>query len=469
MMLDIQELIGHLHPVLVHLPVGILLIGILFFWLSRKEKYRGLRDSVSILFLLGAISAVLSCITGYILSDAEAYDENLKNWHQWMGIGTAVLSIAVYYFSRKPSWGSWLNGLSLLMLAGIFVTGHLGGSLTHGPDYFSKPLAELWGAPEKATPVFKKPIPDIAEAVVYKDLIHPVFQARCASCHGEKKQKGKLNLQDEEGILKGGKTGKAIVPGKPDLGELIRRLTLPIGSKDHMPPKNKTQLTDDELILVKWWLADSADFDKKVHMMRQTGAIKPVLYAIQKGVDTQAVKISDVPEALVDPAPDDVLNILKNRGIVILPVAKNSNYLSVSFVIAPAADSSLPLLEKMAKQLIWLNLSGSKISDRGLQSVGKLSQLTRIYLNDTKVTDSGLHYLKSLKRLQYLNLVNTAISSKGLGQLTGLKALKNIYCYQTNIHARDFNQLKQSFPLVNIDTGGYVVPTFAADTMEYKK
>jgi hypothetical protein len=236
-----------------------------------------------------------------------------------------------------------------------------------------------------------------------------------------------------------------------------------------MPPKNKTQLTDDELTLVKWWLADSADFDRKVRMMHQTGAIKPVLYAIQKGVDTQAVKISDVPEALVDPAPDDVLNILKNRGIVILPVAKNSNYLSASFVIAPAADSSLFLLEKMAKQLVWLNLGGSKISDRGLQSVGKLPQLTRIYLNDTKVTDSGLQYLKSLKRLQYLNLVNTAISSKGLGQLTGLKALKNIYCYQTNIHANEFNLLKQSFPLVNIDTGGYVVPTFAADTMEYKK
>ena len=468
MMLDIQELIGHLHPVLVHLPVGILLIGILFYWLSRKEKYSGLRDSVSLLFLLGAISAILSCITGYILSDAEAYDEGLKNWHQWMGIGTALLSVGVYYFSRKPEQRVWLNSLSLLMLAGIFVTGHLGGSLTHGPDYFSKPLAELWGAPQKAEPVFKKPIPDIAEAVVYKDLIHPVFQARCASCHGEKKQKGKLNLEDEEGILKGGKTGKAIIPGKPDLGELIKRLTLPVSSKDHMPPKNKPQLTDNEISLIKWWLADSADFNKKVRMMQQPSFVKPALLAVQNGVDTQAVKISDVPDAPVDPAPEEVLNMLKSRGIVILPVAKNSNYLSVSFIIAPATDSNLVLLGKMSKQLVWLNLGGSKISDNGLRSAGKLVQLTKLYLNDTNITDSGLHYLKPLKRLQYLNLVNTKISTKGLSQLTELKALRNLFCYQTNIHGRDFDQLKQSFPRANLDTGGYVVATFAADTTVYK-
>lgn len=468
MMLDIQELIGHLHPVLVHLPVGILLIGILFYWLSRKEKYRGLRDSVSILFLLGALSAILSCITGYVLSDAEAYDEGLKNWHQWMGIGTALLSVGVYYFSRKSEWGGWMKSLSLLMLAGIFVTGHLGGSLTHGPDYFSKPLAEFWGGPEKAEPVFKQPVPDIAEAVVYKDLIHPVFQARCASCHGEKKQKGKLNLADEEGILKGGKTGKAIFPGKTDVGELIKRLTLPVSSKDHMPPKNKPQLTDNEISLIKWWLADSADFNKKVRMMQQPSFIKLALLAIQNGVDTQAVKISDVPDEPVDAAPEEVLNMLKTRGIVILPVAKNSHYLSASFVIAPEADSSLVLLEKMSKQLIWLNLGGSKISDKGLQSTAKLSRLTRIYLNDTKITDSGVYYLKPLKQLQYLNLVNTNVSPKGLAQLAELKALKNIYCYQTNIHGRDFDRLKQSFPHTNLDTGGYVVSTLTTDTTVFK-
>ena len=97
-----------------------------------------------------------------------------------------------------------------------------------------------------------------------------------------------------------------------------------------------------------------------------------------------------------------------------------------------------------------------------------MSRLTRIYLNDTKITDSGLHYLKALKHLQYLNLMNTNISQKGLAQLSELKALKNIYCYQTNIHGQDFDLLKQSFPQANLDTGGYAVPTFAADTTVYK-
>ncbi|HEY4154699.1 MAG TPA: c-type cytochrome domain-containing protein, partial [Puia sp.] len=419
--------------------------------------------------LLGAISAILSCITGYILSDVDSYEEDLKNWHQWMGISTAVLSLIVYYFSRRPEWGRWLNSLSLLMLAGIVITGHLGGSLTHGSDYFSKPIAELLGAPEKVEPVFKKPIPDIQEAVVYRDLIHPIFQARCAACHGEKKQRGKLRLDDPSGILEGGKSGKAIVPGKPDLGELIKRITLPPESKDHMPPKGKPQLTDNEVALVKWWLADSADFEKKVHRMNQPTAIKPVLVALQEGVDTQSVKTAEVPEKPVDPAPEQVMNILRSRGIVVLPVAKNSNYLSVSFVIAPVEDSSLALLEKLADQLVWLNMSGSPLSDKGLQRIGRLPQLTKLYLNGTQVTDSGLSFLKPLKRLQYLNLVHTGISQKGLEKLAGLKGLKNIYCYQTKIHSGSWPYLSQVFPQAKLDTGGYQVPTFVTDTSIYKR
>ena len=58
------ELFGHFHPVLVHLPIGILMTGLLLQWLARKEKYKSLELAVPIVLLVGIIGALVSCITG---------------------------------------------------------------------------------------------------------------------------------------------------------------------------------------------------------------------------------------------------------------------------------------------------------------------------------------------------------------------------------------------------------------------
>ena len=49
------EFIGHFHPVLVHLPIGILLLALLLQWLSGKEKYAGLESAIPIAYLAGSI------------------------------------------------------------------------------------------------------------------------------------------------------------------------------------------------------------------------------------------------------------------------------------------------------------------------------------------------------------------------------------------------------------------------------
>ena len=88
----------------------------------------------------------------------------------------------------------------------ILVTGHLGGSLTHGPDY----LTEGWSASPDSIIIPQKKLPNIQEANVYADVIQPMLQTRCYSCHGEKKQKSKLRLDAPQWILKGGKDGAII-------------------------------------------------------------------------------------------------------------------------------------------------------------------------------------------------------------------------------------------------------------------
>ena len=79
------------------------------------------------------------------------------------------------------------------------------------------------------------------EAKVYADVIQPLLNAKCVSCHGETKQKGKLRLDTAEHTFKGGKGAKAdiIVKGTIDDSELTYRVSLP---KDDDNPKAKFKL-----------------------------------------------------------------------------------------------------------------------------------------------------------------------------------------------------------------------------------
>lgn len=104
LLLSIPEFIGHLHPVIVHLPIGILLLACLFLWQSRKDRSEDFQRTINIILGLGMISAIAACITGFILSRIGEYEEGLAGWHQWMGISVALVSIITFYFRRKKSW-----------------------------------------------------------------------------------------------------------------------------------------------------------------------------------------------------------------------------------------------------------------------------------------------------------------------------------------------------------------------------
>ena len=55
---------GHFHPVLVHLPVGMLVLAFLMYFFS-KEQHEGLRQkSVATIFLWASLSAFISCAMG---------------------------------------------------------------------------------------------------------------------------------------------------------------------------------------------------------------------------------------------------------------------------------------------------------------------------------------------------------------------------------------------------------------------
>lgn len=468
MLLSITEFLGHFHPLLVHLPIGILLTALLMQWLSRKEKYASLKPAIPIVLLWGTIAALVSCITGYLLSISDDYDKDLVSWHMWMGIGVALVSLMLYAKERNPAFAIDKRILSIGLLILVFVTGHLGGSLTHGSDYLSKPLHNIFSDDTLSTATIK-PIANVQEAIAYNDIIKPILETKCYSCHNANKQKGGLRMDDSLKLMKGGKDGKIIEPGNADESEMIKRLLLPVDNEDHMPPKEKPQPTEQQIALLHWWINNNADFTKKVKELDQPDKIKPILLALQKTTEIKK-ESTDIPKNAVEKADEKVLDQLREKGVIVLPVAQNNNYLMASFVTDTIVDKGdLQLLLQLKKQLIWLKLDETNVDDAGMQIIAQLTNLIKLDLSHTNITDNGLPQLQSLTNLQYLNLVGNKISAQSLLQLKNLNKLQSLYLYQTNVAKNDLPSLKNAFPKTVIDSGDYLIPMLATDTSLVKE
>jgi hypothetical protein len=77
--------------------------------------------------------------------------------------------------------------------------------------------------------------------------------------------------------------------------------------------------------------------------------------------------------------------------------------------------------------------------------------------------------LAGLENLHYLNLVGTAFTDEGLTPLTSLKNLKQIYLFETMTTPEGVKNFSSKLPSVKVDTGHYVLPDLATDTIIYKR
>lgn len=461
--LTLTDFLGRFHPLLVHLPIGILLLAVLFQWMLLVPRWASLKPAIPVMFFWGTLAAAFSCITGYFLSLSGEYDADTTSQHQWMGIYTAIASLLIYFLHRIHL-GEWITRIAgLIILVLISITGHLGGTLTHGEGYLTQGL----GGDETSGPVFKS-IADINQATVYSDLVQPVLQSRCYSCHGSTKQKGKLRLDEMSYINQGGKSGKTVIAGNAEESELIKRMLLPLNDDDHMPPKEKPQPTQAEIDLLHWWVQNGADFKKKVNELPQDDKIKSSLAFLQSGTQAAAsTKQSDWPTENVSAADEKTLQQLKDAGVMIFPVAANSNYLQANFyTVRGDTEKLLELLTDVKKQLVWLKLDGIKLGDNSMKHIAELTSLRRLHLSNTEATDAGLAQLQTLVELRSLNLFATKVTAEGLQSLSSLKKLESVYLYQTGVTGAEYTKIKEWLPTVRIDTGGYHVPTFETDTTE---
>lgn len=452
---DLILFIGRFHPLLVHLPIGFLLLAFLLECFARLERFQeaGLGNAVPFSLLLGGISAIGAVLTGYLLSLDGGYGEDLLSTHMWLGITVAVLSLLAFIlrtmFFDRPMIKKMYEGILLLMVVCLMATGHYGGSLTHGSDYLTRhmpePLRSVAGLPPKQEKGIKK-IEDLDSAQVFPDVIHPILDTRCVSCHNPEKKKGELLLTSYDELMKGGENGPVLQAGSADSSNLVHRLLLPEADDDHMPPEGKLQLTDDQIDLIAWWIDQGAPIERKISELKVPEHISVALNKLTVE-GTPFLARTNVSEA-----DSTIVNQLRNRGIEVSLIVRDKNFLQVKY--PESADSvNLKQLLPLSQQVTWLDLAKTTVEDSSLSMLTEFKNLTRLNLEHTKVGDPGLKALKTLKQLKYLNLYNTEVSDTGLKYLVENPSLKSLYLWQTKITPQGVQQLQQQLSDLYVDTG----------------
>ena len=441
-----MEFLGKFHPLIVHLPIGFIVAAFGLEWILRKNDDNVSNQVIQFILGLGALSAVLSTVLGYLLSLQGGYEIKLLNGHQWTGIGVAVFSLVFYFIRRNTSnhrtiWAGWTVNLVLLTLAG-----HLGGSLTHGKDYLiesAPPFVKsiFTGSPDETLNV------PLDSAVVFEHIIQPIMEDKCWNCHSNSKRKGGLNLQSIEGWQKGGKNGAIFTKGDPENSMILQRIYLPLSEEKHMPPAGKPQLLPSELALLQWWIEQDGSFDSKVTSIQTSARVDQI---IKPGFVTK-----DIHELLEVPSVDpERIAELQSEGIKILALAQNSPLLEVNFARMETIDNKqLDQLSKLKKNIVRLDFSDSGVEDDQLDRLSQFPNLVHLKLQGTQVTDKGLQGLTGLKYLEFLNLHNTQISDEGLKAIAQMANLKKVFLWNTNTTPAGIKKLRASRPGLEVESG----------------
>jgi cytochrome c/Leucine Rich Repeat (LRR) protein/predicted membrane protein DUF2231 len=504
--------LGRFHVLLVHLPLGILTLAVALEILVRFRPFRSLETAVAPAWIAGAISAVATVVLGFMHATEENFDDMpAVETHQWAGVTLAAVAcltailrtrmhsppyppptptqpsptsggglgrgpvegreraprwagptkVAQLYKAVQPAfargaaldrgydklWGVPVAAILFLML----LTGHLGGSLTHGDTYLVEyapgPIRVLAGLPADAGP---RPKPaDLASADIYLDIVQPALDRRCAGCHNNSKTSGGLSMRSYETLMKGGSKGPVITPGNPSASDLFRRVNLAPDRSDFMPKDGKTPLNKNEVAAIGWWISQGAPKSAVVGSLNLTAEASSAIQAVigtagEVGEEEAAAAGAD--EAPLPQAPEaDKAAVAKvaEEGFIVRKVAKGSNLVDVDYVSAnPVTPDMINDLASFGPNILRLNLRHAGVTDSEVKIIAGFSNLRRLRLEENAITDTAAADIAGLKSLTYLNLTNTKVTDAGLDQVSTLPKLSHIYVWGTTITPAAVDKVK---------------------------
>lgn len=434
--------VGRLHPLLLHFPLVILLLAVgmeAFRFHKGNATNEFYQTFISRLLLVGTLTAAITVIMGLLLATEPGYTGEVVQWHKWAGVGVFFVACFLYWSRTKPWYSPTMAQTGAICMGLTLIgAGHYGSVITHGADFITEPLNK-----NRQDPV------DFQQALVFNDVIKPIFEQKCTTCHNPDKLKGELNLTNAEAIRRGGKSGKLFVAGKPDVSLLLRRIHLPGTEKKHMPPSGKAQLTTAEIRLLSLWVKGSAAFDKRVADLPVTDSLRFMAAALFR--PTEATE----PTFPFDAADDETVKKLNTDYRTVASLARESPALAVNLYNKAAySPNQLRELSPVKTQIVSLNLTKLPVRDADLSAVSQFENLQRLDLNFTDITGKGLKELVSLRHLESLTLSGTQVGYADLrDQLKSFKKLKTVTLWETPLTGNEISQLKKANPKITFIAG----------------
>lgn len=452
--MNYSQVVGQFHPLLVHLPIGILLFAFLMIIYQNWQKAE-LTEAISLALLLGSVAALFSCIAGCFLAQSGEYEAEIVQKHQWTAIASTVFGFTAYFFKNQRMI------LSTIMAATLTIAGHFGGTITHGEGYLFEEEEKLVEIPKKLEKQNKIDTMNsgqktVKQTFLYEEKVAPILEKKCYGCHSSGKKKGGLRLDAETFIRKGGKNGEVLHAGNPSKSSLYANLLLPLEDDKHMPPKGKPQLTSAEISVIHYWIKKGAYFTGEI----EEETIIPQVITPLNEVSSQNILpenlVLDILEPNLNKPDQQTLEKLKNEKIVINSEGLEGKKLSVNFVNIKNFNSNhVTDLQAIKENIYSLKINNKELSDVNLGQIKSFENLEKLNLDQTGITDNGIKELVNLKNLKQLNLYDTEISDKSIEALSSIKNLKVLYLWKTKISESGIEQLKKKLPNTKIESGNF--------------
>ena len=460
-MTDFLFFLGRFHVLALHLPIGIIIVAVALDFVARWERYKALAQAAPFLWGAAALSAVLTVALGYLHFAEGGFAGPSGNAHRLLGTTTAAVMLLGWWIATRPS-ATWLKpAIGVLALVLVSVTGHYGGNLTHGStfilEYAPGFLRSLLGA-ETTRP---RPT-SVAAADPYLDVVRPLLNQRCGTCHNGDKLDGSFSMATYESTLAGGDTGRAVVPGNLESSELYFRITRPADDEKLMPAEGKTPPTKDQIAILKWWIEKGAPHATTVGTVGIDAAVEPLL-AAQLGLGGAAPARAP---AVAVAADQQLVGKLFAAGFLVRQLSQSDPRLVVS-VNSPGAEldkAALGMLAQAGSQIVDLNLQNAGLDDDDLAALGELDAVTDLRLSRNKITNRGVGALARLPKLTSLNLYgNVGVTDAGLEALGRVATLRQVYLWQTGVTSAGVAKVRAARPdlAVQLDAAGGIAAVAA--------
>ncbi len=448
------EFLGSFHPVILHLPIGLwfgLLLLLLGDTLSKERYLRSyLFGGACVTFFTG----VMAFITGANLYLAGSYSRETLVPHMYGALFflTGVLLFCVLVNRKARHSILWLT--AIVSMAVLCFAGHVGGVITHGEPMDKAPWVILKKQAEEEALKMSSRKASAKDPLIFDHIVLPILESRCIQCHGTTRAKGKLRMDSYKALVQGGSNGASLVPGDLKSSLLLERIHLPLSAKEHMPPKDKEQVTPEELAFLEWWVGSNAAPSLKVGEATFPEELKPLVLAFT-GNSPDAIRRRQERELKAFLFKQYQKISLTFPGIVIQSVQGEARFELHSASMYNIDEATLreqikPLLPKIVR-IDWHNRT---MGNEWLNLLSNCTNLEVLNLNQSKISEVKLiELIERNPKLNTLNFYGVAVSDNIIPYIKPKIAqgqLTKVNLSETQLTADGLLELQEAIPQITL-------------------